>query len=138
MDIQDLLNQSQEDQNGKPQAPQSPLVSLQRDLRFYKEAIQEVSQDIRDAELSQYPVFIAHQHEVKIGEMILDRVELGRSWSIHASTLEELMEHQLILPSKKEHFIKQYKDPSQFMCLLVMVPQGANFVYYPYKTEPKH
>jgi hypothetical protein len=135
MDIQDLWNKTDEEETNPSARPtKSPLVSLKSDLDFYKEAIKEVAQDILDAQLSEYPVFIAHQHSVQLGELILDREELERQWSIHACTLEDLVEASVILPGKKQHFMRQFKDPSQYMCLLVMVPQGANFVFYPYEN----
>jgi hypothetical protein len=71
---------------------------------------------------------------MKIGELILDREELGTQWTIHASTLEEFIEKGLIKKEKKELFVKNYKNASEFMCLFVVVPEGANFVYYPYKS----
>jgi len=135
MDIKDLLNQQKEGNASSEPKTKSPLLSLKNDLDFYKESIQEVSSDIIEAELTQYPIFIAHQHEVNVGELILDRSDLGRAWSIHATTLEELMEANLILPDKKNRFIQQFKDPKNFMCLLVMVPEGANFVFYPYAAN---
>ena len=81
---------------------------------------------------TQFPIFIAHQHEVKVGEVILDRVELGTKWTIQASSLEEFLEVGIIKDDKKEVFIKKFKKPEDFMCLFVIVPEGANFVFYPY------
>ena len=82
--------------------------------------------------LSSYPIFIAHQHELKLGEVILDRNELNTDWSIHASTLEEFEERGVIKPELKDRFINSYKNPNDFMCVFVVVPEGANFVYFPY------
>ena len=69
---------------------------------------------------------------VKLGELILDKNELNTDWSVHASMLEEFLERGIILTEKKERFIKQFKNPSDFMCVFVVVPEGANFVFYPY------
>jgi hypothetical protein len=131
MDLQDLLNQP----NGDSQQAQkeSPLKSLEEDLKFYNESIKEVSTEIMVEGISAYPIFVAHQHEVKIGEPILDRNELNTGWSIHASTLEEFVEKGIIHPDKKERFIKHFKNAHDFMCLFVVVPEGANFVFYPYQ-----
>jgi DNA-binding MarR family transcriptional regulator len=82
--------------------------------------------------LSTYPIFIAHQHELKLGEVILDRNDLNTDWSIHASTLEEFEERGVIKPELKDRFINSYKNPNDFMCVFVVVPEGANFVYFPY------
>lgn len=131
MDLQDLLNQP----GGGSQSAQkeSPLKTLEQDLKLYSESIKEVSTEIMVEGISAFPIFVAHQHEVKIGEPILDKDELNTAWSIHASTLEEFVEKGIIHPDKKDRFIKQYKNAHDFMCLFVVVPEGANFVFYPYQ-----
>lgn len=132
MKIEDLLGPRE----GNPEENKkkvSPLKSLQKDLDFYSESIKEVATEIDVEGISSYPIFVAHQHEMKIGELILDREELGTQWTIHASTLEEFIEKGLITKDKKDLFEKNYKNASEFMCLFVVVPEGANFVYYPYK-----
>lgn len=132
MKIEDLLapNEGGGEENKKKE---SPLKGLQVDLDFYSESLKEVANEIDVEGLSSYPIFVAHQHEMKIGELIINREELGTQWTIHASTLEEFIEKGLIQKEKKELFEKNYKDPSEFMCVFVVVPEGANFVFYPYK-----
>ena len=131
MEIKDLLDQ--ENNNADNPKKGNPLESLEADLKMYSDSIKEVSAEIIAEGVSSHPLFVAHQHEVKLGEPILDRNELNTSWSIHASTLEEFVEKGIIHPDKKAKFIKQYKNASDFMCLFVIVPEGANFVFYPYK-----
>ncbi|WP_199118658.1 hypothetical protein [Pedobacter sp. ASV28] len=119
---------SQENQEKK----KSPLVSLEKDLAFYADSIKEVAVEIMVEGISSTPIFIAHQHEVKIGEVILNKDELNTNWTIQASTLEEFIEKGIILPNKKEHFLKNYKKPEEYICVFVVVPEGANFIFYPY------
>ena len=133
MDLQDLLG-AQAGDDGQ-QKTESPLKSLKVDLDFYAESIKEIAVEIMAEGLSAYPIFVAHQHEVSIGELILDKNELGTAWSVHASTLDEFVERGIIKEDRKAHFIKQYKKPEDFMCVFVIVPQGANFVFYPYKRK---
>ena len=129
MDAEELLNEK----GGAPQPKKdSPLVSLERDLKFFNESIREVAIEIMAEGISANPIFIAHQHELKLGEVILDRNELNTEWSIHASTIEEFTEKGVIKAELKERFLSTYKNPHDFMCLFVVVPEGANFVYYPY------
>ena len=132
MESEELLGASQNGGEQKETKKQSPLVSLEKDLAFYAESIKEVSKDIMVEGISKTPIFIAHQHEVKIGEVILNREELNTNWTIQASTLEEFVERGIIKPEKKEHFLKNYKKPEDFMCVFVIVPEGANFIFYPY------
>ncbi|MBK0384326.1 hypothetical protein I5M32_15265 [Pedobacter sp. SD-b] len=128
MNPEELLGQNE------GEAPkESPLISLKKDLEFYKETLREVAVEIMVEGLSAYPIFVAHQHEVALGEMILDSKELGTNWSIQASTLEEFVEKSIIQHSKQEMFIQSYKPADEFMCVFAIVPEGANFIYYPYK-----
>jgi hypothetical protein len=131
MDREELLNTPSE--GGREEKKQSPLLSLEKDLEFYSDAIKEVAVEIMVEGISANPIFIAHQHEVKIGEIILNREELNTDWTIQASTLEEFIEKGIINRERKEQFLKNYKKPDEQMCVFVIVPEGANFVFYPYK-----
>lgn len=131
MDMEELLPQQPE--KGKVEQKKSPLVSLEKDLELYAESIKEVAVAIMMEGISANPIFIAHQHTVSIGEVILDRKDLNTEWTIQASTFEEFSEKGIIAADKKELFLKTYKKPENFMCVFVIVPEGANFIYYPYK-----
>ncbi|TSJ43872.1 hypothetical protein FO440_06720 [Mucilaginibacter corticis] len=131
MEPEELLNEGRGEAS-KP-AGDSPLVSLRRDLKMFSESIHEVAVEIMVEGLSKYPIFVAHQHELKLGELILDRLELGSDWSIHASTLEEFLEVGIVKAELKKRFIENYKNPKDFMCVFVVVPEGANFVFVPYE-----
>lgn len=135
MDLSALMQASSAGDDGQNKSKESPLKSLKKDLDLYSDSIAEVAQDIIQEQLSQYPIFVAHQHVLNLGELILDKNELGTAWSIHASTMEEFLEKGLIKEDKKSFFIAKYKDPLAFMCLFVIVPEGANFVFYPYKKQ---
>ena len=131
MDPEELLNEHSNEEKKK----ESPLLSLERDLKIYSESIHEVAIEIMVEGLSRYPIFIAYQHIVKLGELILDRDDLNMDWSINASTLEEFIEKGIIKKELKDRFLKTYKNAHDYMCLFVVVPEGANFVYYPYKKS---
>src|SRR5437016_4805118 len=131
MDPEELLNEN----SGEEQKKESPLVSLENDLKLYAESMREVAVEIMVEGLSLYPIFVAHQHEVKLGELILDRHDLNTEWTIQASTLEEFVEKGIVKDILKDRFIKTYKNPHDFMCLFVIVPEGANFVFYPYPED---
>lgn len=132
MDIEELLPQQPGSGEGQSEKKTSPLVSLEKDLDLYAESVKEIALEIIAEGISQYPVFVAHQHTVAIGEMILNKDELNTNWTIQASTVEEFVEKGIIKPERKEEFLKHYKRPADFMCVFVIVPEGANFIYYPY------
>ncbi|WEK18714.1 MAG: hypothetical protein P0Y49_18205 [Candidatus Pedobacter colombiensis] len=133
MDIEELMPQQPE--GGKDEQKKSPLVSLEKDLDLYADALKEVAIEIIVEGISANPIFVAHQHTVSIGEVILDRKELSTEWTIQASTFEEFVEKGIITPEKKALFLRSYKKPEDFMCVFVIVPEGANFIFYPYKTK---
>ncbi|RZL11494.1 MAG: hypothetical protein EOO89_20350 [Pedobacter sp.] len=134
MDPEELMGQNAPE-NDKNSKEESPLVSLEADLKLYSDSIKEVAIEIMVEGISLNPIFIAHQHTVNIGELILNREELNTNWSIQASTLEEFIEKGIIHPDKKEAFLKNYKKPEDLMCVFVIVPEGANFIFYPYEKE---
>lgn len=135
MDLEDLLKAGSEDGKSKRKKSVSPLESLKTDLDFYKESIKEVSTELMTEKYTQFPIFVAHQHEVSVGEIILDRTELGTGWTIQVSSLEEFLEVGIVKEDKKEKFVQKFKDPAKYMCLFVIVPEGANFVFYPYEKD---
>jgi hypothetical protein len=128
MDPEELLNENPGDAQ-----KESPLKSLEADLKIYAESMKEVAIEIMVEGISLYPIFIAHQHEVKLGEVILDRDELNTTWTINASTLEEFVEIGIIKKQLQDKFLKTYKKPEDYMCIFVVTPEGANFVFYPYR-----
>lgn len=136
MESEELLSSfGQEGSENPKKEKKSPLISLEKDLSFYASSIKEVAVEIMVEGISSFPIFIAHQHVVNIGEIILNKDELNTNWTIQASTLEEFIQKGIILPDKKEQFLKSYKKPESYMCIFAVVPEGANFVYYPYPKE---
>lgn len=130
MEPEDLLNDSNSQKKND-----SPLKSLETDLRLYSESIREIAVEIMVEGLSPHPIFVAHQHEVALGEMILNKDDLNTEWTIHASTMEEFVEKGIIKKELQQRFIDNYKNPHEFMCVFVIVPEGANFVFFPYGKE---
>jgi hypothetical protein len=111
------------------------IEQLKVDLKIYSEMIQEVSEDMRKEHFTEYPVFIASEHEVKLGELILDKEDHAATFSIYATTMEELLERKILLPAKQPDFVKTYKNPSQFMCVMLLTASVASFVFVPYTAK---
>lgn len=110
------------------------LETLKQDFKTYKDALQEVSEDIIKQGFSQYPIFVAHQEDVAIGEVILDRNELGTNWTIQASTLEEFIEKGIIEENRAEFFRNSFKSPGTTCCMFMVSQYGARFVFVPFNT----
>jgi hypothetical protein len=111
------------------------LLSL--DLNLFKESIKEVSEDIIKEGFSKFPIFVAHRGEIKLGEMILDKDELGTTFSIQASTLEEFVEKKIVLAKNEGKFKATYKNPETHICIFLITELGGQFVFIPYEiTKP--
>ncbi len=109
------------------------LDSLQKDLGIYKEPIMEASLSIVGEGISDYPVFIASKEFFPIGELILDKEELETTWSIFASTTEDLIKAGIIQVDKARFFITQYKPVKEYICLFVVASETeAGFIFVPY------
>ena len=108
------------------------LNSLKESLKLYSESIREVSKEIIGNEVSQYPVFIAHQEDIALGELILDRNDFDTDWSISVTTVEELVSVNVIQKNKKSSFLKVYKPASTHICILLISEKGANFIFQPF------
>lgn len=104
-------------------------------MQKLKPILKETATDILNGDYSKYPVFVAHQAEVRLGEPLIDAKETGISWSINASTLEELVEKGIVQPDRVQLFKQTFKNPSEFACLFVIHGLGANFIFIPYSTQ---
>lgn len=82
-----------------------------------------------------FPIFVAHQMNLQLGEPILEHKELGTNWTIHASHLEEFVERGLILKERENLFRETFKNPDEFACMFVVSPEGGRFVFIPYDSS---
>lgn len=111
------------------------FIQLEEDLQDYASTMEKAQQAILDQEVSKFPIFVVHQHEVEIGVLLVDGSNLGLLWSVHASTLEEFVSKQVIQPEKVDSFIEVYKDTDQYFCCFVLSELGANFIFLPKNTK---
>ncbi|MCB0737416.1 MAG: hypothetical protein KDC92_07875 [Bacteroidetes bacterium] len=108
------------------------LFEIKRDLEFFKEAIQTVSDEILDNEVSNYPIFVAHKGPVELGRLILPAEQYESKWSISASLLEEFVNKGLIKDERLEDFKRAFKDPKSQMCVFAAGEGLSNFLFFPY------
>ncbi len=107
----------------------NPYQQLQTDLQPWIPTLGKAVDTILDQEVSKYPLFVVYKGDIAIGLPLVERE--GEEWSINASTLEEFATKGLIEPDKVDNFKEVYKDPLEFICLFVVNPQGATFVFLP-------
>ena len=116
---------------------ETQLNALKADIDFFSESIKEVAIEMVKEKFTQFPIFIASEHEVKIGELILARADFARDNDIYASTMEEMVERKVIDKTKQEDFKQNYKNYKTHCCVLWLTPTSAQFVYIPYKKGEK-
>lgn len=88
------------------------------------------SDAIIDQEVTKYPIFVVHQHDLEIGVSLL-KEEVISQWKIQASSLEEFVSKQIIEQNKVDSFRTVYKSPDKFFCLFVISELGAKFIFIP-------
>ena len=107
------------------------FIQLESELKSYRPFLQKAMDSILDQEISKYPVFVVHQHEVEIGVPVIDKDKVEGVWSVNASSLEEFVYKNIIEENKVEDFKKVYKPTDDFFCLFVLSELGANFIFLP-------
>ena len=105
-------------------------ILLEQELKPYINVMGQAADIVLDQDVSNYPIFLAHQQELEMG-IPITTTEEGAKWSIHASTLEEFVSKQIIFPEKIEEFKSNYKDPKESICIFVLSELGAQFVFIP-------
>lgn len=118
--------------NDKEHFDENPVdleyVSLHNDVEHLSDQLATVSAEIRNQEISKYPVFIAHQVPIELGKALFTKEEHLTNWSISMATLEVLVRTNVISMEKVDEFRKVYKDADQFFCFLVM-KEEAQFIF---------
>jgi len=103
---------------------------IEKELSPYIADIHQAKETILDQEVSKYPIFVVHQHELEIGVRLIEKDEQNL-WNIHASTLEEFVTKQIIQEDKVDEFRRVYKEHLDEFCLFMISELGANFIFLP-------
>ena len=108
------------------------LHELKTQLQVHLPLLGKTAEAITDQDISNYPVFVAHQAGEEFGlglPVIATHDDLP--WSINVSTLEELASKQIVAMEKVESFTALYKTHPNDLCLLVWNDGAAQFVFLP-------
>lgn len=110
------------------------LLSLQTDLEICRDYIRQVSLGMLKGSISNYPIFVAlrTEQDVDLGLPIVIRQELDLQWSFNASHLEEFVSKGIVTHEKTQDFIKNYKNPEEFLCVFVAEDGAMSFIFLPY------
>lgn len=110
------------------------LDQLKNQLKGISKELKEVSDDMIQGGFTQRPIFVAHQENAQIGELLFDRTEFGFLYSINATTIERLVELNIIQEDKIKDFNKAAGDPKKQYCVLWLSGPLSNFIFVPFKV----
>ena len=111
------------------------LKTIETDIKKLGDVLKEPAQTITEQDISNYPIFIAHQYSLNMGIPLIDKETVGTNWSLNASTLEELATKNIIVGEKLENFRQIYKSPQDFVCIFIVDDASTEFLFYPYEEE---
>lgn len=113
----------------------SPLENLKKQLKKLNNELKEVHEAIRSENYSEYPVFVAHQENAKIGESLFDRKEYGFDYSINATTIERFKELKIITDERIPAFKEAYGNPSEKFCVFWINGAETHFIFLPFDKK---
>ena len=56
------------------------FLTLEKELESFKPILKRVSQEMRDQDLTDCPIFVAHQQEVELGVQLVDMDKTNSNW----------------------------------------------------------
>jgi hypothetical protein len=108
------------------------LQSFYDDFKTLCFTLQRISKETLNNGITDYPIFIASSLPVNMGILLFNPKKLNLKWYFYISMLEELIKKQIIQPDRVEAFKVTYKDPEDYACFLLMLPEEAHFIFVPY------
>ncbi len=111
------------------------LGTITSDFVKVADTLKEASYQVRKRGFSDYPIFPISKEEIPIGQLLIDKNELGTTWNYYITYVIEFIDRKLIDESKVENFKKTYKDPDEFCCLFVVDKEFTNYLFVPYPID---
>jgi anion-transporting ArsA/GET3 family ATPase len=108
------------------------LKALQNELTEYSGQLLEITRELLKERVTEFPVFIAHQTDVSLGEIIIDLKEYEVPYSISVSTVEEFVEAGLIQKEKLSAFSEAFGNPVNNMCVFWVHGDNARYILFPF------
>ncbi len=110
------------------------LGTISADFVRVADTLREASYQIRKAGF-EFPIFPICKEHQPIGQLLIDRSQLGLEWHYYASFLDEFLQRELVGLDKKDAFTEHFKDPDEFCCLFVIDEEFTRFLYIPYPAD---
>lgn len=108
------------------------IALLQEDLELYNSHLALISKELREMDVSKYPIFVAYPDEyIEVGKPLVLKSEIDSHWSINISHLEEFVNKDLVNIDLVDEFRAVYKNPDEFLCIFIINNENAGFVFAP-------
>jgi hypothetical protein len=108
------------------------LKALQEELAEFSGQLLEITRELLKERVTEFPIFIAHQSDVIIGEVIIDLKEYEVPFSLSVSTIEEFVETGLIQKDKLIAFREAFGNPINNMCVFWVHGDNARYILFPF------
>jgi hypothetical protein len=92
----------------------------------------EITRELLKERVTEFPIFIAHQTDIFLGEIIVDMKEYEVSFSLSVSTVEEFVETGLIQKEKLTGFREAFGNPVSNMCVFWIHGDNARYILFPF------
>jgi hypothetical protein len=111
------------------------LQSIEHDIPYLIDQIQEMSFQMLSLQVTKYPIFILHKAEfIPLGRPLLSAEAMHTDWNVSVSHLENLYYEKVILKDAVDEFRANYKNPKEQVCILVLTDEESVFVFHPYHS----
>ncbi len=111
------------------------LTTVKNDIRLLGQILRHLSYTVIKEEISQYPIYVAHNGDMDIGRPFIDRSLYHTNWWYNASHLEEFIKKGLIQKDKIDYFIETYGDPYERSCIFLASAEGGGFIFVPFPDQ---
>ena len=111
------------------------LGTITSDFIKISDTLKEAAYQLRVRKISDYPIFPISKEAVPIGQLLLGKKEADLKWDFYFSLLENIVANEIVHGEKVDEFLKTYKNPDEFACLLVIDKDFMNFLYVPYPVD---
>jgi hypothetical protein len=105
------------------------LLLLKEQLVPFLDIAGKIADQIKNDNISRYPIIVVHQGEIEIGIPVIERNSSDNIWSLNASTLEQFYINKLIAENKLEDFKTLYRSHEADICFFVLSELGSQFLF---------
>ncbi|GEM_PF-6020657 len=115
--------------------PEGLLDAIKND---YGKTMYQASQRILQEGVTKYPMFIATRDLSQLGVPLILGKEYRREWNIFMSSPEEFYNKQVMSRAEIEQFLKDFKDPQKYLCVLFIEGKDIRLLYIPIERTWKY